>query len=140
MDYLPAAAALAVMLITAGFILRTTPGSTTAEPITRSPIPPVPAFEDGSDRDPWVVEREPLVLEELPAPVAGQPAPVLAYVEQPRRSPHAERLIQTEVLEESGSVAHAWRAIRLLVSLLALGALLGFGAVAFVRAVVWLLT
>lgn len=141
---MPAAAALAVILITAGFIMRTTPGSRSDSPgvvPAEAALPPQqdaePAEPAVAGADPWVVQREALIIDEAPGIVAGGRAPVLAYIDQPKRSPDPERLIQTEVLVRSGTVARAWGAMRLALSLLALGAALGFGLIGFVRALVW---
>lgn len=146
MDIIPAAAALAVIMITAGFILRAPserdPKPERSTPQADEPRPdrhmPGAAREAEQAHDPWIVEPEPLIVAASPEDIApGAGGPVLAYVDQPRRSPDPSRFIQTEVLVPASAVAQIWRTVRLVVSVLAFGIVFGFGSIALVRVVMW---
>lgn len=150
MDILPAAAALAVILMAAGLIVRSVPtdhpprsrrvahAPATAEDPTADPQPASNDDPTPAAADPWVVTEEPLIVTpgDLVA-AGGKRGPVLAYVEQPRRSPDPERLIQTEVLIPTGTFANVWRAVRLAVMVIVFGVAFGTAIVAAARVIVW---
>ena len=113
-----------------------TPPRTRAPRDTARPIT-APEGEPG----PWVAEAGDPFFEQAVAggAIAGA-APVLAYVDVARRSPAADRLIQTEVLLPDGPAARLGAFAKLLVALVAFGLVLGFGILGGVRGIGWLVS
>ncbi len=89
--------------------------------------------------DPWIVETEPLVVgaqeDLIGKPDAPDARPVLAYIEHPRRRADPSRFIQTEVLVRSGFWPRVFAFVRLTITIVAFGLILGLGAIAAVRGV-----
>ena len=89
-----------------------------------------------SAHDPWTIDPDDPEAD-LVGAAATAAVPVLAYIDVPRRSHDPERLIQTEVLQPSGSARWGGAFLRLALAVLFFGAALGFGIIGAVRAVGW---
>ena len=183
MDIIPAAAALAVIMLTASLVMRMdTSGQHTprarrraerreqhsasvatgmsdepsldpwpTEPATGTPdievalddaATPVPTPDilpggvPAGANDPWVVHEEPLIVPSGDIAVSERRrggGPVLAYIQQPRRSPDPDRFIQTEILIPTGTVARLWSGVRLLIAVVVFGTVFGLGPILLVR-------
>ena len=63
--------------------------------------------------------------------------PVLAYLEQPRWAPRADRYLDSEVLVPEGSWYRLLALARLMVAILALGVAAGLGVILAARGMIW---